>query len=103
MTSMNVRGHIHYTKSDNDAFVVVGGTLPMLLSGKGDVSAAIDVAGKILMDTMLDKSGLANTLKYLDARGAGYEIRKADPQGHPELTPKGLGSAKHQFQLAVTH
>ncbi len=78
---LTVKGYADYAlAADRDSYVVVGGTLPMLLSGKGDPLAAIDLAGSILINHLL-KAGLDNATAYLDRRGASYTHTTA----HTEL------------------
>lgn len=72
--SINVSGYADYAVlDDSDSYVVIGGTLPMLLSGKGNPLDAIDVAGSILIDHLM-RGGLDKATAYLDRRRATVNI-----------------------------
>lgn len=73
--SVTVSGYADYTATD-EHFVVVGGTLPMLLSGKGDAQEAIDRAGNVLVGFLLDK-GIGPATEYLTRRGANVTVSRA--------------------------
>ncbi len=76
--NMDTRIKVHRAHSKvklrGDRYVVTGGTLPMLLSGKGDPNVHIEKAGTALVDHIARRNGVDAATRFLDSRGARYTL-----------------------------
>jgi hypothetical protein len=98
-TNVTVHGYADWhDHGEDDRFVVVGGTLPFLLAGRGDARTAIRDAGHVLVSYLLTK-GLDDAAAYLSRRGARVEIVQ-EPNGAPRPDP-APSTVRHTLTLST--